>query len=335
MSEPTIKGEICKDYLTEFSDLPTLTLAKMIYKQNPSVFKDVKQVNRLLQYYRGVSGERDRGRAERGGSLMPHKGTYCPYDSLPEGLTCYSDWSQYRIEGKSILVLSDLHSPYHDKKALEIALRFGEDKSIDTILFNGDSIDFFSLSFWEKDPRERNFQNELNTFQAILGIVRELYPNAHLIMKIGNHEERLERYMKVKAPELLGYKYLDYEKLVDPESKFNIEIVRDKRIMRVGHLNIVHGHEFGKGMFSPVNPARGLYLRGKEIAMCGHHHRTSQHTETSMTGEIISCWSTGCLSDLHPDYLPINKWNHGFAWVRNDGEGFHVENKKIINGKVY
>jgi len=74
MSEPTIKGEICKEYLTEFSDLPTLTLAKMIYKNNSTVFKNVEQVNRLLRYYRGATGERDREKARKAGSLMCLKG---------------------------------------------------------------------------------------------------------------------------------------------------------------------------------------------------------------------------------------------------------------------
>jgi hypothetical protein len=40
------------------------------------------------------------------------------------------------------------------------------------------------------------------------------------------------------------------------------------------------------------------------------------------------------LSELHPAYLPINKWNHGFAVVDIHGEDFDVQNKRIWNGKV-
>ena len=50
----------------------------------------------------------------------------------------------------------------------------------------------------------------------------------------------------------------------------------------------------------------------------------------------MACWSTGCLCDLHPRYMPLNKWNHGFAIVDLDtAGGFSVRNFRIIDGKVY
>jgi hypothetical protein len=47
-------------------------------------------------------------------------------------------------------------------------------------------------------------------------------------------------------------------------------------------------------------------------------------------GTVISTWSGGCLSDLHPHYNPINKYNHGFGIIRMGANGFEVENIKII-----
>lgn len=290
-----IKGRLCLEYLTKFPDTPTATLARTIYKAHKELFTNVETVRTLLRYYRGSLGDKQRAKVTRSGNIQPFTPSLSPFERIPEGLQSYSDWSTYEVEGKSILMLSDLHSPYHDSEALKLALEYGLDKEVDTVLFNGDTIDFFALSFWDKDPRDRDFQNELDTFQSILSIVNEAYPKSKIVIKIGNHEERLERYLKVKAPELLGYNFLSYERLIDPEDKYGIDVIKDKRIIRIGKLNVVHGHEFGKGLFSPVNPARGLYLRGQEIAICGHYHRTSQHTETSMTGNIVSCWSTGCL----------------------------------------
>ena len=41
------------------------------------------------------------------------------------------------------------------------------------------------------------------------------------------------------------------------------------------------------------------------------------------------------MCDLHPKYLPINKWNRGFAHVTvNDDNTFTVNNKKIIDKEV-
>ena len=50
----------------------------------------------------------------------------------------------------------------------------------------------------------------------------------------------------------------------------------------------------------------------------------------------MSTWSTGCLCDLHPDYRPLNNWNHGFAIVEVAKDGtFQVQNKTVINGTIY
>jgi hypothetical protein len=32
--------------------------------------------------------------------------------------------------------------------------------------------------------------------------------------------------------------------------------------------------------------------------------------------------------------MPLNKWNHGFAFIEIDGEDFQVQNKRIYKGKV-
>ena len=54
-----------------------------------------------------------------------------------------------------------------------------------------------------------------------------------------------------------------------------------------------------------------------------------------LDGKVVTTWSTGCLSELHPGYMPVNKWNHGFAVIRVDENGdFEVDNLRIIKVKV-
>jgi hypothetical protein len=118
--------------------------------------------------------------------------------------------------------------------------------------------------------------------------------------------------------------------------KHNISLVEDKRIVMLGQLPVLHGHEKGKGISSPVNQARGAFLRLNHTVLEGHGHRTSGHCEPDMFGREVFCWSTGCLCELHPAYAPINKMNHGFALVdvQADGE-FDVTNLRITaEGKV-
>lgn len=136
-----------------------------------------------------------------------------------------------------------------------------------------------------------------------------------------------------ESGELDGVDEFKLEEIIKARAE-GIEVISDKKIIKAGDLNIVHGHEFGGSVFSPVNVARGLYLRAKVSAMQGHNHQSSEHTESDMNGNIKTTWSAGCLCELHPAYLPINKWNHGFAMVDIDGDNFEVRNKRIYKGKI-
>ena len=149
--------------------------------------------------------------------------------------------------------------------------------------------------------------------------------------------DRIEKYLLRKAPELYGLPGMDLPGLIamvnGPESIRGIEWVKDHRVIRTGHLNHVHGHEFRGG--GGVNPARWLFLKTGTNTIMGHVHRISEHSEPNLRGQQISCWSTGCLSELKPQYMRHNKWNHGFAYVDVDSDGmFNVENRRIIDGKV-
>ena len=88
---------------------------------------------------------------------------------------------------------------------------------------------------------------------------------------------------------------------------------------------------------APVNAARGVFMRAKSSMLIGHVHSTSNHSETNIKEEPISCWSTGCLCTLAPDYDPHNtKHNVGFAQILVEKDGnFEVLNKRIINNKIH
>jgi hypothetical protein len=116
---------------------------------------------------------------------------------------------------------------------------------------------------------------------------------------------------------------------------FGVEHVTERRVIHLGRLNVIHGHEYPGGASSPVNPARGLALKAKAVALCGHHHMTSEHHGATITGKPQGTWSIGCLCQLNPPYMPLNNWNQGFALVDVDGTGeFSVRNHRIFNGAV-
>ena len=257
-----------------------------------------------------------------------------PFPLLPEGKKHFDQWQPIVFDGPMrALVLADLHIPYHERSAIVNALEFGKKNDANMIVMNGDIADFFSVSFWEKDPRKRNFAEELKTVKSFIAEVRAQFPKARIVYKAGNHEERWQRYMFVKAPELLGVPEF---KLTPMLGLLPGELIEDKQPIRLGHLNIIHGHEYVFAISNPVNPARGLFLRCKAYALCGHFHQSSAHSEKTVEQRNVGTWSTGCLCDLHPDYRPMNNWNHGFAYVEVYSDGkFTVQNKYLSGNRLY
>jgi glutamate synthase domain-containing protein 3 len=49
--------KLIKSYLIKFPKLPSMTLARLIYKDNDKQFKDIEEVRSSIRYYRGKKGE--------------------------------------------------------------------------------------------------------------------------------------------------------------------------------------------------------------------------------------------------------------------------------------
>lgn len=238
------------------------------------------------------------------------------------------------IQGKKALILSDIHVPYHDVAAIHCAVNEGIRQKCDTVILNGDFMDCHEISRFEKDKFKRTFIQEVQLTKQLFSWLRYKFPKATFYGKFANHEDRYRKYIRSNASALEGLEAFEMENILDFE-RFGIVPVGSSIRMRFNELSIIHGHEYGGSVFSPVNVARGLYMRAKSSAICGHSHVTSEHTEVDITGKITTCWSVGCLSELRPDYAPFSKYNQGFAIVSRSGKtGFHVQNFRILDGKI-
>lgn len=92
------------------------------------------------------------------------------------------------------VVLSDIHFPYQDDKALKAVYKFLEQHPVDTIILNGDILDFYDVSSFDKDPeRVNSLQKEIDLAQKFFKKLRQLAPNARIVFIKGNHCSRLEQ----------------------------------------------------------------------------------------------------------------------------------------------
>ena len=321
-------SNLIKSYLTKFPKLPSMTLAKKIYKENNKQFKDMEAVRSCLRYYRGKKGEKTKSQlASR--EFLDQDIEF----KMPES---YADsFEPYIISQSKTLIISDLHIPYQDNDSIQKAINYGKEKKVNCILINGDVLDFAGISRHQPDWRQRRVHEEFEATRVFFNSLRQHFPKAKIVFKYGNHDERFEKYLFLKAPEIFDCTDFQLEVLLKL-GELKIEVVKEKRPIRIGKLTVLHGHELFGGS-GGVNPARGTFLKTLENVVVGHYHKTSSNTEASMYGDVFSVHSVGCLCGKTPYYMPINKWNTGFAYCELEikSGNYTFYNLKIINGKIY
>lgn len=330
MPAPKSLGRIEAEKLCKkFPNAGSLTLAKRLYKEFPEYYKDVESARSIVRNIFGLIGKvKETYVADKSLFRPPRVSGFVMPESHAE------ERNVYKVSSSRILVISDLHIPYQDNEAVVAALKYGKEKKVNCIIINGDLMDFHHQSRFEKDPRARSTKQEFDATRQFLQMLRNEFPEAKIIYKQGNHDLRWEKWLFHKAPEIFD----------DPEFKLEVRLrlgelsivhLTDKVHIQAGKLTIIHGHELqGSG---GVNPARATFLKTIDNVLIGHCHRSSQHVEPTMGGDVIMTTSQGCLCGLYPEFSSVNKWNHGASYIDLDvktGE-YELENFKIINGKIY
>jgi hypothetical protein len=192
------------------------------------------------------------------------------------------------------------------------------------------------LSRFDKDPKKRSVKQEFDACKQFLVTLRQTFPAASIYWLKGNHCIRYELWLKQKAYEVFDDEYYHLEQRLRLNEQ-KVTIIDDKQLVKIGKLSVTHGHHVMKGFFSPVNSARGVYMKAKQSTIIGHVHKVSTHSETNMDGDVITTWSTGSLCELKPDYSPlVSNYQHGFAHITVEKNGdYTVKNYQIIKGKLH
>lgn len=335
-------GRVAEQYVRDNPGMYKRAIARLLYKDRPDLFSSYEAARTAVRYYTGTRGDTSRSplsnkypdqiryNEDIGGSMRKVMESYY---LTPEST---GDTSPVHLAPGMIGIISDVHIPYHDLEAVYTALEYMDKKDIDTLLINGDLVDFYQISRFSKDPTRANVLKERDMTLEFFEMLRAVFPDVQIVYKIGNHEERFDHFMMNKAKELYGIEEFSFKNLFHLDD-YDIELVGGRQVIKAGKLDILHGHEFGQSFFNPVNPARGLFLRAKSSCLAGHNHQTSEHHENNLKADSLATWSTGCLCDLRPEYRPFafTKWNHGAAIVEVDENGgFLVNNFRIIDGKI-
>jgi len=336
MGKLSVKGEIITSVLKQFPKHPTKSLAEKVYNENPLMFKDVESTRALIRHHRGEYG-----------SVSRKSSTFYKENGKPDKIVANVEmpksWSKdklvFKIPSgyKKIGFVSDFQAPFHDEQAIETAVKYLLSQKIDCLFINGDFLDFYGLSNFEKDPRKRDFKGEREDCIQLLRWLKSKFKCPIYYNLDANHEYRYERYMMTKAPAIYCTDMFHIEDLFMLHD-IGIIPVRGYDHIMIGKLPVVHGHTIFRGQTSPVSPARTIYMKLKTTAIASHVHKVSQYTCVNLYGEVMSFWTTGCFMNLNVDYNQHgNDYTHGFAIIDilDESGSFRVKNHMIINNVVH
>lgn len=317
--------------IAQHKDRPARSIARAAMDANPGLWSTMEAARTSIRRALGTKDSNGKlhpcnvGRMPRaaGAGQLP------PKYEMPESSA--EEWKPVPLGGSSIAVMSDFQIPFHDIPAIRAAAAWLKRRKPDVLLINGDLIDFQTISRFECNPAFRDLPGDIGKTTQMLGWLRGQFPKARIVWKLGNHEERWEKHLW-QSP-LNGIPDFELSRVLKCE-QLGVEVVGNRLPVMAGRLPILHGHEFQMGMAVSVNPARTTFLRTSHIAMIGHNHQTSEHTQTDMWRKTLTVWSTGCLCGLWPNFARVNRWNHGFAHIEISGDDFEVTNKRIQEGRV-
>lgn len=214
---------------------------------------------------------------------------------------------------RKILFIPDTHRPYHDKKAWALLLKVGKAFKPDILNIQGDFADFYSVSSHDKDPnRARNLEWEVDDVKAGLDDLDNMGAKEKYYVS-GNHEDRLERYLKTKAPEL--FNVVTIPKLLELKERGWL-YTPYKSHRKIGKLYSTHDvGSAGKGaIFKLVDTYQ-------HNAIAGHTHRIAYIVEGNASGEAHVAASFGWLGDRDQiDYM--HQIQAKRAWALGFGIGY-------------
>lgn len=327
-----ILAELCK----QFPHASDRKLAQRLHEQHRAMFPTLNTADCFLRKARGARGNRNRKSTKNKELFRPLRNSG-DIPALPESEI--ADWTPVVLDNPGkVLSLSDLHFRFHHKQAIEAALKYADKFVPNTILINGDAFDFYQISKFDKDPTKGKLQAELACGREFFTHLRKRFRKARIVFRYGNHDRRWDIYLMRCAPLL----WEAVPKLQDvwhadagiPEN--GIEVIRHKCRVMLGKLPVLHGDELPRGISSPVNAARGVFLKTLEPTLAAHFHQQSEQPAKDGSGKQMFAWTQGCLCGLSPEYAPINQWTHGFATIEVErGGNYHVRLHRIIDGQIY
>jgi hypothetical protein len=228
---------------------------------------------------------------------------------------------------RKILLLNDIHAPFHDLEAIKKAVT-EQAYDTDVLLIGGDLLDLFSVSRYEKFESPFSTEEEFRSGKGLLSYFSSIFRKIRIMP--GNHDERWKKYLMTKRnlspADVIAMNYLIREAVGDQDLDItdpiycltrdleNVEVVKPVRrdfakftfFMQEGDLIVSHAEKFSRITGQAANQAVQWFMSCarpmnlvdpfRVFAQC-HTHQAGQHWGN------FGVWTMecGCLCRT-PDY---------------------------------
>lgn len=208
-----------------------------------------------------------------------------------------------------MLILPDLHAPYHDRRAWKVFLKVARDIQWDVFYSQGDFYDNYAVSRYVKDPmKEQSLYRELQLARKeCLDPINEI-GFKRKIVTLGNHDERPDKFLQEKAPAVYE-QYLSEDWLGFRSTGW--EVYSYHEYAQIGKL--LMSHEVG------ATGAHAVLNAVQDNIATGHDHRMDYVVEGTSRGVTHVSATFGWMGDRkHAEYMhtirAMRKWVLGFGY---------------------
>ena len=229
----------------------------------------------------------------------------------------------------TVMAMHDLHVPYHDKRAFEVALDFAVKIKPNELVCH-EWFDWYQISKFSRDPARLNkLQRDLDECKEYIGETKRRLKNTKLVFLKSNHDARLQKYLWTHAKELSSLRELRVEHLLGLED-MGIPYKDNHTCRGVlwKHGDIVRKHS--------SYTSKGEFEREGMNGASGHTHRLGMYFVTLRGGKYV--WiEGGCLCNLNPEWMEgIANWQHGVSvfTFKGNTRHFHPAVHPIIDYEV-
>lgn len=215
-----------------------------------------------------------------------------------------------------VLVIPDVHIPVNDKAATDLAIAIGFALKPTTIVVLGDTLDFAPLSFHQRTRKVHSLREEIDGGRAFFRALEQIgAPN--LVLTLGNHEFRLDRYIHGHAPAIADLDGMSVDAMLGLSAN-GWRVVQYHDGIKIG--GVYYTHEVGH---CGIHAVRTSGDRMASPIVIGHVHSLTGVEMHSIDGEPRGAWSFGWLGDMdHIDYRHRDKarrdWPHAVGVVYGD-----------------